>query len=191
MTVHYYEVKNCLLGQAVGKPALFPPDDADEKQLDKNGFVKWNESGKWCRFLTNEEYQYIMRFEMFGTATLNDHTKMNDSDITNDSENDDGTAKWLSLASVALMIFSLIGIFETKSGDLVYMFLWIVALVLIIIVRVRYPNNALGKTTMKIYTVLTVAGFVFTILAIIACVVVGSMLINTFCDCVEGCGRIG
>ena len=62
MTIHYYKIKNCYLGESCGRHVIFPPKDTDRKTLAKYGFVQLTDSEEWGHFLSDEEYQYIMRF---------------------------------------------------------------------------------------------------------------------------------
>lgn len=204
MNVHYYEIKNCQLGQSCGRPVIFPPKNTDRELLSRYGFVQIMNTEEWCHFLSNEEYQYIMQFsqqdnvvfvgDKFSATKTEEITDISDR-YRNLDDNHNSTANGLAGFSIILMIITVVGsivsFFEYYEISLFFGFLFIVSVVLAVAVRVIYPENKFGRLLIKIYVALIILFSVILVFAIISCFIAADACIDSCCSELEGCGRIG
>lgn len=61
--------------------------------------------------------------------------------------------------------------------------LWLASIVLVIIVRVKYPRNTFGKVLMWIYIVLFVAALIFLLAVLVTCGIMLGELVNSCQSC--------
>ena len=117
-------------------------------------------------------------------------------------KNDDEKANLLCIISIGLLVLRPIinGIFNIlySHSSTINDFLLtirsflsngcgIAALVLLIIVRVNYPNNKFGKILMWIYIVLFIISIVVIFISVVACgIALGSCI-----ESMQGCGSMG
>ena len=122
------------------------------------------------------------------------------TNLTNTSDNDDYSANALAWSSIACMICSrlmniLAFIFSMMltsvhiSEDIAGMLSTVISafssmvnltgLVIMIVTRIKYPNNKVGKAAMWIYIALTILEVILYILAVVACISMGIYLIES------------
>ena len=173
MLVHFFEVRNCTFESYKGDPVLFAPYDVDDDTLMKRGFRRSKEE-RWYRPVNMKEYSYIVYWAQYGDVDINDAASQNDN-----------TANILCYVSVGLMALgfpmSLLG--TILVGGLFF----IAALVLMIIVRVKYPQNQFGKVLCIVYIVLAAIAIILTIAAMIIIAIVCNQFIQ---DCESCCHNI-
>lgn len=199
MTIHYYKIKNCYLGESCGRHVIFPPKDTDRKTLEKYGFVQLTDSEEWGHFLSDEEYQYIMRFSAEEDVTFEgckydvQNTEII-ADINGKYENsmDDcnKTSNIMVILSYILMIIGTLGIINTFLDhfefSLIFFLLYIVSGVFAIAIRIKFPENMLGKMLIKNF----IGGLIaFGILAFVIIKVNSCM--NTCYEEAQGCCKMG
>lgn len=186
MNIHYYKIKNCSLGESCGRPVIFPPKDTNRKTLAKYGFVLLPDSEEWRHFLSDEEYQYIMRFSAEEDVTFEGCKYKNSKDNRNK------TANALVILSTILMIIAVVGssidFFDDFQISLIFKLLFIISVVLAVALRIIFPENINGKVLIRVYTILYVTFFV--ILLIVLIVAMNSCM-NSCNDFLVGCARMG
>lgn len=180
MLIHFYEVKNCTYDMVQGIPAIIAPDGVDEEVLQRHFFIRTID-GKWFHYLTREEYYYLMSFSgsdevvfSFDKPVINYYPQT--PPLDRESENKANTMCGISLGllGVGFMMSSLGGAFLTLPC-------WIAALVLMIIVRVNYPQNTFGKVLMILYIIFGVLMLIGVIMLILAC----NMMAEEFLSCCD------
>ncbi|SHM45997.1 hypothetical protein [Ruminococcus flavefaciens] len=182
MRIHFYEVKDCTYDMVQGIPAIFAPDGVDEEVLQRHFFIKTAE-GKWFHYLTREEYYYLISMSYSG----NDEVVFSfDKPITNyyppyqpldsESENKANTMCGISLGLMGMgFILAIIG------GAILTFPCWIAAIILMIIVRVNYPQNTFGKVLMIIYIIFGILLMIGFIMVAITC----NIIAKDFLSCCE------
>ena len=201
MTIHYYKIKNCYLGESCGRHVIFPPKDTDRKTLAKYGFVQLTDSEEWGHFLSDEEYQYIMRFSAEEDVTFEGcKYDVQNTEIIADingkykksKDKRNKTAKTLSTLSTILMIIALVGssidFFDDFKISIIFFLLYIVSVVLAIALRIIFPENMSGKVLIRSYTILYVIFFVIFMIVLIVAV---HSCMNSCNDFLVGCARMG
>ena len=98
-------------------------------------------------------------------------------------DSDGNTATTLSIISISTVVINIINLFTmfyTKSNsiDLISVFLLIIGLIFMIIVRVKYPKNRLGKMAMFSYIILVWVVMFINMIAIGTCFDKTSSYIN-------------
>lgn len=200
MNIHYYEIKNCYLGESCGKPVIFPPKDTDRRALTKCGFVQLTDSEEWVHFLSDEEYRYIMQFSKEEDVTFagNKCDVQNTEIITdihdiyeNPKDNRNRTANTLAGLSIVFMILAVASILVTSYSrfkiSLPFDLFFIVSVVLAVALRSIFPENKIGKILSTVGTILSVLVLCFLVVVIISC----KIAFDSCCNELEGCGRIG
>ncbi len=204
MNIHYYEIKNCYLGESCGQPVIFPPKDTDRKTLTKCGFVQLTDSDEWGHFLSDEEYQYIMQFSKEGDVTFegDKYDVQNTEIITNirdkyenSEDNHNRTAGTMAGLSIILMIIAVVGslvdFFAHFEISLVFGLFFIVSVVSAVALRIKFPENKLGKILIRVYITLALLVVGFLTFVIISCSIAIDSCIDSCCEAAEGCGKIG
>lgn len=189
MTVHFFEINNCRFEMFGGRPVIFAPEGADEGVLGRYGFVRIAD-GRWLRFLNPYEYNYISSFRDGEEAVIDGSSvgKMNypmgqpqQVNYGGHMYNPQKKADNLCYVSIGLMAGSLpvSGVLTPIGGLLTA----IAALVLVIIVRVHYPEHKLGKVLFTTYLILVIVGIILTIVAVIAVAIACNQCINDCRSC--------
>ena len=167
MRIHFYEVKNCTFEMIQGVPAIIAPEGVDDETLQRHYFIRMYD-GRWFHYLTYEEYNYMMSFSGSDEVIYSfDRPVVNYGKENNKSPEDEKKANMLcgiSLGSIALSL--LMGTLEMPE---LIMPCWIASLVLMIIVRVKYPENTFGKVLMILYIILGILMLIGSVLFLIAC----------------------
>ena len=189
MLVHFFEVRNCTFESYKGDPVLFAPTDTDDDTLMKRGFRRSREE-RWYRPVNMAEYNYIVYYAQFGDVFINDETvqqlrNFNMPVMYQQQQDMDKTANILCYVSVGLMAlgFPMTLLATILVGGLFF----IAAMILMIIVRVKYPHNQFGKVLCIVYIVLAIIAIVLTIAAMIIIAIVCNQLMN---DCDSCCRNI-
>lgn len=175
MLVHYYTVKNCKFEMYEGKPAIFASEEADEDSPT----IKFNffqtVDGRWCHYLTQEEYYYIMSFPSDAEVTFGKRLKPPNPLSAKEKR----YANIMCLISLGLLICGIIILLCTGSQIAIHS--WVASLILMIAVRVKYTESLFGKILMISYIVLAVIAVVLLIFAI------ASTFTNSFLDSLLTC----
>lgn len=195
MTVNFFEIRNCSFETYMGEPVLFAPSDTDETVLMTRGFRR-NEEGRWFRPVNMAEYNFIAAYAYCGEATIDEN---NTGYINNYAppvpymqQNygqqvgyADNTPNILCYVSVGLCAvgFPMSFIGTILVGGLFF----IAALILMIIVRVKYPHNTFGKVLCIVYIVLGAVALILTIAAAIIIAIACNQFLN---DCNSCCSNI-
>lgn len=185
MLVHFYEVRNCTFETFKGGPVLFAPGDIDYDILMKRGFRR-NKEERWFRPVNTAEYRYIVYSAQFGDVIIDERTVMyGDMPAPYGQPPQDNTPNILCFVSVGLMAlgFPVSALGTVILGGLFFL----AALILMIIVRVRYPENQFGRILCIIYIVLAVIAIVLTIAAAIILAIICNQLMA---DCESCCNNM-
>lgn len=200
MNIHYYEIKNCYLGESCGRSVIFPPKDTDRKTLAKYGFVQLPDSEEWGHFLSDEEYQYIMRFSTEEDVTFEgckydvQNTEII-ADINgkykNSNDKRNKTANALAGMSIVFMVIAVAIILINSCTHfrilLPFDLFAIVSVVLAIALRSKFPENKIGKILSTVGTILSVLVVCFLVIVIISC----KIALDSCNDFLDGCARMG
>ena len=189
MLVHFYEVRNCTFESYKGNPVLYAPTDTDDDTLMKRGFRR-NKEKRWYRPVDMAEYNYIVYCAQYGDVSINDETAGYISNYNvpipyQQMQNADKTANILCYVSVGLMALALP--MTLLATVIVGGLFFIAALVLMIIVRVKYPHNQFGRVLCIVYIVLSVIVIILTIAAMIIIAIVCNQMMK---DCESCCHNI-
>ena len=189
MLVHFFEVRNCTFESYKGDPVLFAPTDTDDDTLMKRGFRR-NKEERWYRPVNMAEYNYIVYCARFGDVEINDNTVryINNFNMPvqyQQQQKDNNTANILCYVSVGLMAlgFPMTLLATILVGGLCF----IAAMVLMIIVRVKYPQNQFGRILCIVYIVLAVIAIVLIIAAMIIIAIICNQMMS---DCDSCCRNI-
>lgn len=185
MRIHYYSVSNCTYSMYEGKPAIFAPEGADAGSLTIRYYFFRTHDGRWCHYLTNEENDYIRSFPQDMDVRFDYPNVNSNGRLTRNYSSEEKNANILCIISLSLLIFGLIMLF--CQGAVGTVLSWIASLVLMIIVRVDYPDNLFGKILMISYIVLAIIAVIMMIIAIIAFI----QFINSCFDSINNCNIPG
>ena len=191
MYVHFYEIRGCICDNVDNRPVLVAPRDTRLDLLTKYQFVLLTD-GRWVHFLTNDEYAHVMtgypnRDVTFCAAPQ--YTPMPSAPMQ-ESEEDCRRGNLLAGIGLGLFVLYLIisfgewGIMEvldnaerTKEAinlaEIVNGFLLlmpIASFVLMLITRIRYPKNVMGKVLMWVFIVSGILLALFIIAILVTCV---------------------
>ena len=160
---------------------LFAPYDIDDDTLMKRGFRR-NKEERWYRPVNMKEYSYIVYWAQYGDVDINDAASQNINNFNMpmpyvQRQQNDNTANILSLGFPMSILGTIL------VGGLFF----IAALVLMIIVRVKYPQNQFGKVLCIVYIVLAAIAIILTIAAMIIIAIVCNQFIQ---DCESCCHNI-
>ena len=189
MVVHFYEVRNCTFEGYKGDPVLFAPADTDDDTLMKRGFRR-NKEGRWFRPVNMAEYNFISYSAQFGDVTINDANagyimNFNAASPYNQKYYGDNTANVLCFVSIGLMASAIPA--TLLATVLVGGAFFIAAIILMIIVRVRYPYSQFGKVLCIVYIVLSILVILFTIAVMVLIAIICNQMMN---DCESCCHSI-
>lgn len=189
MIVHYYSIYNCqFCNDSNNHPILVPPPNMDPAVLNQQGFIL-SPNNTWIHYLTEQEYNYIIANQHLGEISfIYNETSYSAPETPEEKKNGDRLALTsLGLLVAPLGISMLLALYfnMTSSGDIdastltnspIATFLEglmsmcrLGSLVTMIITRVKYPKNKLGKIMMWVYIVLGILLVIAIILLIIAC----------------------
>lgn len=187
MNIHYYEIKNCYLGESCGQPVIFPPKDTDRRTLTKYGFVQLTDSVKLGHFLSDEEYQYIMKFSAEEDVTFGD------GKYDKSKDNRKKTADIIAGLSVILMIIAVVG--SLVDFSLFFALCFIVSVVLAIALQLKFPENINGRVIIRVYhiffLILVIFFLIFVIVGFFSIIFGMNSCMNSCCETAYVCGSIG
>ena len=191
MTVHFFEIKNCVLAFCNGYPLLIAPDGTDEQLLSMRQFTR-QADGKWIRYVDRYEYEYILRFSDVNEAVFNDETVKNISyppipypqqyySPPPQPPGADSTAHVLCYISLGLMLTTV----PVAVVGAVYFsgLAFLAALILMIVVRVNYPQCKMGKVLCIIYIILSAVILLLLIIGVIVLMVACNECANSMRSC--------
>jgi len=178
--VHFYAVYNCQLTVVNNVPALIAPQGVDLNALSFYRFVQLQD-GNWYHFLTQDEYNYIQAYSSTGTVVFSQTPQNNiEDDVKGNKVAGFSLGFWV-LQYALLGVYAVIAmISDTDSSGMIYGLVSILSgasslasFVLMLIARIKYPKNKLGKVVMWVFII----NFIITILAII-------LFIGVFIQCI-------
>ena len=171
MNVNYFGVEHCTFGEYEGHPVIFAPPYAAPSVLMQHAFVQLPD-GRWCHYLSDAETNFIINTPEGLDATF--------SVMQETVPQTGGQAVLiLNILSVVLTVAALVLLIGfTKLNGLYWCLL--PAIVLNIIVRVKYPANQAGKVISIVLAVICVILAVIAVLIVIAC----AMACN---ECMDQC----
>lgn len=180
MNINYYGIKKCRLGEFNGKPVIFTSKKLSYEMSEKYNFIKVTNNDEWCHYLTDEEYFYIENNSGKKNIVFERNKKI---------------ADFMTICSLFLMIVtnagSIISIMNYSDIPLSFGACFIVSVIILIAVRIKFPENKLSKIIMIIYIILTVILIILITALIIACSNFTESFIDSCCSTAEGCGKIG
>ncbi|MBP5430696.1 hypothetical protein [Ruminococcus sp.] len=191
MKVNFFEIKNCTMDSCCGYPAIFAPEGTDEGLLMMRGFTK-QINGTWFRYLNQYEYDYVMQFSGYDEVTI-DQTFFSRINMPPSQQSepigykDHGkTPTVLCYVSLGIMLLAVVlfGIapHTYKSVPLiseVIPTMIIASFILVIIVRINYPESTLGKVLFTVYIVTVALLFLIGILSFLALMVACNEFLNS------------
>lgn len=190
MIIHYYSLSWCSYGLYQENPAVFAPENTDEILLRQYHFHQ-TEDGRWYKFLTEKEYDIIIKNS---SANIISFSSEPSSPPEHSPENRNSmkysTANWLCIGSVLAFLLGLAPLFYTvpvgSEPELIMLlcppFMWLTALILTAIVRIRCPENLFGKILMISYSLLILLAVIGIMLLIAACNGIADACFN--CECI-------
>lgn len=95
------------------------------------------------------------------------------------------------ISMITAIVGSLVTFFENGDIPLNFGLFFIAAVVLVIAVRVIFPENKLGKILIRIYIAIVDCVVVLAFVIIISCYMAADSCIDSCCSELQGCGRIG
>jgi len=178
MIVNYYSVRGCQYKVYKNRAVLFAPEDTDKELLLENGFIQLID-GRWCRYINDAELNYIMK-----GFPDNDVTFDSDFKITvlnsSDSENQKNQTFPNILSAISLW-FAVIG-FVALYFERNPLFLWLIAVVFVVFIRVKYPKNIFSKVLAILYRILIIIAFVLLVYTMIMCNFMCDSCMKTDCN---------
>ena len=191
MKVNFFEIKNCTMDSCCGYPAIFAPEGTDEGLLMMRGFTK-QINGTWFRYLNQYEYDYVMQFSGYDEVTI-DQTFFSRINMPPSQQSEpigykdhEKTPTVLCYVSLGIMLLAVVlfGIapHAYKSVPLiseVIPTMIIASFILVIIVRINYPESTLGKVLFTVYIVTVALLFLIGILSFLALMVACNEFLNS------------
>ena len=180
MKVNFFEIKNCTMDSCCGYPAIFAPEGTDEGLLMMRGFTK-QINGTWFRYLNQYEYDYVMQFSGYDEVTI-DQTFFSRINMPPSQQSEPirykghgKTPTVLCSVSLGLMLLTvvLLGIAPHTYESIsliseVIPTMFIASFILVIIVKINYPESTFGKVLFTVYIVTIAVLFVIGILSFLA-----------------------
>ena len=191
MKVNFFEIKNCTMDSCCGYPAIFASEGTDEGMLMMRGFTK-QINGTWFRYLNQYEYNYVMQFSGYDEVTI-DQTFFSRINMPPSQQSepigykDHGkTPTVLCYVSLGIMLLAVvlfgIALHTYKSVSLiseVIPTMIIASFILVIIVRINYPESTFGKVLFTVYIVTVALLFLIGILSFLALMVACNEFLNS------------
>ncbi len=188
MIIHYYLLAWCSYGLYQEKPAVFAPEDADEMLLRHYHFHQ-AENGRYYKFLTEQEYDIIAKNASANIFSLTSETfSPTDKSPAKSSFMKVSTANWLCIGSVLAFLIGIVPLLiplYSEPGLIILItppLMWVTALILAVIVRVRCPESLFGKILLIVYIILIVLAVIAVMLFIAACNAAWDVCFN--CECI-------
>lgn len=181
MIVSYYGIVGCELLWDANGALLTAPSGYRPEMLLERGFQTDSE-GRWVRHLAPDESAYLRSLGGAVSASLPPPVQTAVPGTETPEEHAAGNR--LSWFSLAMMVISVGCTFTRLHGTLVGYFCgscFLASLVLMIIARVKYPNNRFAKTLMIIYIALL-------LLSVIGALILGYLLAQACNACLDSCG---
>ncbi|GEM_PF-3542281 len=207
MVVNYYFISGCTYRNYDGNPCIFAPADTDEKLLQQYDFQQ-SEDGRYYKILTAKEREAVIKAcpyydvsftyqnsqpmyhfseqeqadesEPIFQDTAQDYPDYYDetSDRHSPESQDSSVGFILSAISLGCILFS-VGILFLKFNVLLSGLFGCVGLILIISIRIRYPEDMLGKFVSGIGILLLIGAISMIFYIIIAC----NQMMEECCSC--------
>ena len=169
MTVHFYMIKNCSMETINGRRMLIAPPGTERSLLHEYGFHPLGQ-GRMFRTLSDQEYEFILheaQNQPPGTPVSFSMTEQDKTGVLDMMKNKRAGNRLCILSVLFLIIqipvflygakyLSLIGV-NTKNTPLIPVCLAVFSLaawILLIIVRVRYPENKTAQYLLPAYGVI-------------------------------------
>ncbi|MBQ4466074.1 MAG: hypothetical protein II916_08950 [Oscillospiraceae bacterium] len=189
MLVHYYEIRSCTCDNVDNRPVLVAPPETVLDLLTKYNFVL-TADGRWVHFLTTPEYDHVMTGYPNRDVTFSYQPSAKEKPQETPEERKAGnrlaTIGFLLLALSIVMPMAAVMMTEAadkmpfeEEGPLLSTFntisygigslSQIAAFVMMLVTRIKYPKNTLGKVLMWIYIVGAILAALAAILIIVAC----------------------
>ncbi|MBR1554280.1 MAG: hypothetical protein IJ644_02675 [Oscillospiraceae bacterium] len=191
MFINYYFVKGCTYQPYHEKDVIFAPDGTDEHLLHQCGFQQ-AEDGRYFKILNQEEYKAIMKGYPHNDIIFSDETpeplyQYQDMPPQNTpiiqkkppKKKQDFWEYFLYIFDVPnilcmLSLILTIALFVVcavlrEINNIPSCILGLISLILIITVRVRYPENIFGKVLMVLYGIICAGILLLMIYALWTC----------------------
>ena len=191
MYVHFYEIRGCTCDNVDSRPVLVAPRDTRLDLLTKYQFILLAD-GRWVHFLTNDEYAYVMTGYPNRDVTFYTAPQYTASPAAMPQESEEDKRRGNLLAGIGLGLFVLYLIvnfgewgfmkaLESNSHagettDLIaainsiLLLMPVTSFVLMLITRIKYPKNVLGKVLMWVFIVSGILLAFLVIATLVACV---------------------
>lgn len=184
MMIHYYSVNNCRYEIYNNMPAIFAPEGADAASLTIRYYFFKTLDGRWCHYLSKEENDYIQSFPQGMDVIFAYPNVKPNGRLKGNYSTEKKYANRLCIISLSLLIFGFIMLF--LPAWIITALCWIASLVLMIIVRVDYPDSLFGKILMISYITLAIIAVLMMMVAVIAIIQFMNSCINEFSNCQMG-----
>ena len=188
MIIHYYLLAWCSYGLYQEKPAVFAPEDADEMLLEHYHFHR-AEDGRYYKILTEQEYDMIAKNASANLVSFTSETRSPaDKKPAKSASMKVSTANWLCIGSGLAFLIGIIPLLMPLYSDpgLIILItpplMWLTALILAVIVRIRCPECLFGKIILIVYIILIVLAVIAIMLFIAACSAAWDTCFN--CECI-------
>ena len=187
--IQYYEIPNCFFTvDEQNQPVLLAPENWDEAELVRHSFVKLP-GGAWCHYLNVQEYRYLMSVPQgqdvrFAPGMILPPAEggFEPPKSPEELQKEKTTATVLCVISLVCLLLSAVLIVPLKSAG-VSSLLFQAALVLMIIVRVKFRDSMFGKVLMWIFIVCCILFVIAVLVGVVMCGVV-------LRECGESCSKI-
>lgn len=187
MHVHFYEIRGCTCENVNNKPVLVAPPDTRLDLLTRYQFLLLDD-GRWVHFLNNTEYAHVMTGYPYQDVSF--FSAQQPLQPVSESPEDRQTGNLLAGIGLGLLGLYLLlnigewGMLKTLSTpnqiqegssaasvlNLLFTALPLASFVLMLITRIKYPKNVMGKVLMWLFIVGGVLLILFMIAILVACV---------------------
>lgn len=187
MLVHFYEIRGCTCANVDNHPVLVAPANMQLDRLTYYHFVLL-EDGRWVHFLTPEEYAHVMKGYPAHDVVF--HQPGTPLPLQQSTPEDTAKGNLLALIGLGLNLAGIVLIvlltlfsaaLDTETEPSLYECLMVLpclaqiaAFILMIVTRIRYPDNTFGKVLMWVLIV----EVILAVLAIIALIVFCAVACN-------------
>ncbi|GEM_PF-7106578 len=186
MLVDYCSVQGCKFRIYCEKPCIFAPEGTGEFQLQKYHF-ELSPEGEYYKFLTDEEYAVIQRNPSANLVKINLFYE-DSSPAEQKSSMQNSTANWICIGSVLAFLIGIVPLLiplYSEPGLIILItppLMWVTALILAVLVRVRCPESLFGKILLIMYIILILLAVIAILLFMAACSGAWDACFN--CECI-------